>query len=317
MSEQSASLPESGICLVVVNYGSSNLIKPLLGDLSPASGDVVVVDNFSSQSERRAVRALSTELGWHLVEPADNRGFGAGVNAGVARARSLGHQCFLLLNPDVVVTSDVIAAMRRTVLDDHLALVSPILIDNGGTLSFAGSTLDLADGRIRGRSSYRLDPGPGVVPWLTAACLAVHEELWERVDGFDESYFMYWEDVDFGYRCLEQGARLVLRADLQATHDQGGTQGRQRGRAKSNLYYYFNVRNRMLFAALHLDRRAVRGWLRHTPAVSWEILLRGGRRQLIESPRVGFAALRGLLAALLIGLRALVGRRAFARASSS
>ena len=55
---------------------------------------------------------LAADRAWNLVLMPDNRGFGPGVNAGVARARELGCQSFLLLNPDVEASADVIEALR-------------------------------------------------------------------------------------------------------------------------------------------------------------------------------------------------------------
>lgn len=301
---------ESSMCVVVVNYKSAGLLRRHLAAVSLQAANVVVVDNYSSAEEQEEIRSLTRECRWALVELPDNRGFGAGVNAGVTHGRSLGHRCFLLLNPDVEITSDVVEQLRLTVSGDPMTLASPILRDGAGRVAFAGSTLDLNHGRVRGRSSFEGEHPPGCVPWLTAACLAIHDELWTRVGGFDESYFMYWEDVDFGYRCWGRGARLSLRTDLVVTHHQGGTQGNRRGRAKSGLYYYFNIRNRMLFAAGHLDAPGLKRWLIRIPATSWEVLMRGGRRQLLESPQVLVASFRGMVAAVWIGLRAQWSRRA-------
>lgn len=296
------------IGIVVVNYAAAQLLRSTLAPVRLADAIVVVVDNFSSDVERADIAALSTEQAWDFVPLPDNRGFGPGVNAGVERALELGCSCVVLLNPDAEVTGELIDQLRQAVLADPDALVSPCLVDSTGKLTFAGSSLDLVDGRVRSAAKAAADQRSGRAPvaWLTAACLAVHRDLWLRVGGFDESYFMYWEDVDFSYRCVEAGAHLVLREDLSVLHDQGGTQGPRAGRAKSALYYYYNARNRMLFGARHLDRRRLGGWLVRTPKVSWEILKRGGRRQLLETPGRAWAAARGAAAGIAIGVRALV-----------
>ncbi len=297
--------------IVAVNFASTDLLRTTLAPLRPAGAVVVVVDNWSGEAERAAITGLSAEQGWELVALPDNRGFGAGVNAGVARARALQCAALLLLNPDAEIGDDVAAELGRACLDAPLTFVAPQIVDAAGRVTSAGSSLDLIDGRVRSAAGAAQDPRPGRrrVPWLTAACLALSVELWDRVGGFDESYFMYWEDVDFSYRCLEAGATPVVREDLTVLHDQGGTQGPRAGRAKSALYYYYNARNRMLFAAKHLDRRGVWRWCWRTPKVSWEILMRGGRRQLLHSPGRGTAAARGAVSGLAIGLRALLARR--------
>jgi glycosyltransferase involved in cell wall biosynthesis len=135
----------------------------------------------------------------------------------------------------------------------------------------------------------------------------VNDELLRRIDGYDESYFLYWEDVDLGYRAVSAGGSVILREDLVAVHDEGGTHGDSpRSTGHSALYYRYNCRNRMLFAARNLPRRTLLRWLLLTPRVSWEILLRGGRRQLLRSPGLLWSAVAGSLAGVAQALPALV-----------
>lgn len=295
--------------IVVVNYGSSALLAQTLVplDLTGLPVRVVVVDNHSSAAERVTTAALAAAQGWLFVGLPDNRGFGAGVNAGIRAARAAGCVCFLLLNPDASVTRDVVEELRRHVLTEPMSLVSPRVVAPDGAVFFAGSRLLLDTGRIRGG---RPGPsaGPREVAWTTGACLALHEDLLALTGGLDESYFLYWEDVEFSHRAQRVGARLVLREDLVAVHDAGGTQGPTRGRAKSALYYRFNCVNRLRFAAGHLPRRQLVRWMLATPAVSWEILLRGGRRQLLDQPGLLLAAVRGSAAGLRLGAAALLRR---------
>jgi len=299
----------TSIGIVAVNFAAADLLRRTLGAIRPINAEVVVVDNFSTTDERRAITDLAADRAWNLVLMPDNRGFGPGVNAGVARARELGCQSLLLLNPDVEASVDVIEALRMASRIEPMALISPRTVDLEGKVTFSGSSLNLRDGRT-GSATRAAGSPPGThLIWLTAACLAVSAQLWDRVGGLAEDYFMYWEDVDFNYRCAQVGATMILRDDLTVMHDQGGTQGPRHGRAKSALYYFYNARNRMLFAARHLDRGPVWGWWWRTPKVTWEILLRGGRRQLVDRPSLLLAAARGGLSGMVIGAKALTRRR--------
>ncbi|MGY1705449.1 glycosyltransferase [Geodermatophilus sp. SYSU D00697] len=293
-----------------MSYGSADLLRRTLATagLGRDGVHVVVVDNFSSAENRRDIEELGAAQGWHVVGMPDNRGFGAACNAGVAAARELGCRTFLFLNPDAVITPSVVAELRAHSTREPLALISPLLVDSAGRTVFRKARTDLRDGRIRSvPAGTDGPPDPG--DWLCGACVVVHDELLARIGGFDEGYFLYWEDVDLGYRAVAVGGSVVLREDLVAVHDEGGTHddGR-RGQAKSALYYRYNCRNRLLFAARHLGRRRLLRWVLTTPAVSWEILLRGGRRQLVHSPRLLWAAVSGSLAGVLLVLGALVGR---------
>ena len=298
--------PSLGI--IVVNYGSHDLIEANLGPIALDEHDVcvIVVDNFSTQAERAAIRATTSAHGWSLVSLDSNRGFGAAVNEGVCHAGRIGCSSILLVNPDAIVTADVIAELQAHCVREPNAMIAPRIVASNGTVFFAGAEVLPRDGSIRGRAgALREGPVPRAQPWLTGACLAMSREAFCRIGGFDETYFLYWEDVDLSYRAARAGIDLVVRDDLAVVHDEGGTQGTRRGRAKSNRYYYYNCRNRLLFAARNLDRGDVLRWMLLTPPASWRILLRGGRRQLLQSPGPLLAAIRGSASGLWLAVRAL------------
>lgn len=283
--------------IVVVNYGSHALLEQSLLplDLEALGAVVVVVDNFSTVTERSAVTALSERFGWHLVTVNGNPGFGAGVNLGVAQAKSLGCTTYLLLNPDARAEDAVVTALVAHVDREPRDLVSPRVLRPDGSTWFAGGDLDLVSGRTTGVRPGRPRVG---VPWLTGACLVAHDDLWTELGGFDESMFMYWEDVELSYRCLRVGGGLIVRDDLTVVHDVGGTQD---GEDKSALYFYWNSRNRLAFAALHLTPQQCRRWLWATPAYTWALLRRGrGRRRVLTELGPVAAALRGVLAGVRV-----------------
>lgn len=276
--------------VVVVNHRSHALLATYLAATTDGlEATVVVVDNFSDDDERAAVSRLARERGWHLVT-APNDGFGAGVNRGVEAARALGASAFLVLNPDLTLTP----AGARELLDlaraDHDALVAPHVLRPDGSVWSQGGLLDRTTGRTRTRPELVGDEPD----WLTGACLAVHVDLWDRVGGFSEDFFMYWEDIDLSVRVAAAGGHLLV-APTTAVHDVGGTQEHGGSRRKSDLYYRHNCRGRLVFAARNLEPELARRWVRSAPRYARDVVLRGGRRQLLRSPGPVLAALRGTL----------------------
>ena len=298
----------------MVNFGSHELLDLNLHcapDPVERTAMVVVVDNFSTMDERAAVRQLCGERGWHLVPQADNPGFGAGCNAGVRFAAARGAASVLLVNPDAVVSATVAQELHSHVVAEPRTLISPRIATSTGDPYFHGIQLDLRSGRMRGRARpdadaparHYLTSDAANRDWLSGACMAFSLELWDRSGGFDEGYFLYWEDVDFSQRCVRAGARLCLRQDLEVVHDEGATHGQQQSRARSSTYYYYNCRNRLLYASRHLGPRLRWRWFWRTPAESRQILLRGGRRQLLHSSAPLRAAVGGTLAGVGVLLR--------------
>lgn len=297
--------------VVVVNFASHALLEAnIAGQKFGSDVQVVVVDNYSGVSERVAVHQLAQAEHWVDVLMPDNRGFGAAVNAGVRRAVELGCETVLLLNPDAKIETEDLRRLFQHCEDHPEELVAPIIQDSTGRVVFRGSELSLKSGAMRGlRSIEPTSPGsmasqvlkgsaPGWVPWLTGACLAIHRTSFEYLGGFDEGYFLYWEDVDFSAKAHSAGFRLVVRSDLRAHHDEGGSQRKGGGPSKSKTYYFYNCRNRLIYAQRHLAWREALAWSLRSPGQSWQILIRGGRRQVLTSPVTAISAVAGTLAGL-------------------
>lgn len=292
-----AELDLGGIAILVVAYRSTELLQQNLVPLTRAHPELAVhvVENRSTHAEREGIEALAAREGWHLEVMPANVGFGAGMNTAAAAALTAGSEFLLLLNPDATISAESIAELRDVVRADRLALVAPRILHPDGRVWFEGSDLYLRDGRVRSTANRR--PGLDRFEWLTGACLLLHRTLWQAVGGFDDAYFLYWEDVDLSWKVVQHGGSVRVVRSATAVHSPGGTfqdSGQERsGSPKSDLYYYFNVRNRLVFAALRMPADRRRAWFVHTPAVLREVLLRGGRRQFLRSRSGIGAALAG------------------------
>ena len=296
--------------VVVVNYRSHRLLErnlvPLVTALvqggpgeQAAGGAVVVVDNFSDDAERAAVRRLGDAHGWRVLT-APNDGFGAGVNLGADAALADGAQVLAVLNPDLSITPAALLSLVDGVRQDPSTLVGPQVVDAAGRPSRAGG-LDWRRG-----ATVPLGPAGATdlsPDWLTGACLVTSASLWRTLGGFAPDYGMYWEDVDLSVRAVATGARLVLRTDVEAVHDAGGTQEHAGARRKSDLYYRANCRSRLVFAAAHLDAAGRARWALRSAGYARAVVLRGGRRQLLRTPRPALAAASGTLSGLWYLLR--------------
>ncbi len=300
---------EPGLAIIVVNYGSHSLLESNLVRVSAENpdADVIVVDNFHSSAERDAVSALCSARHWTLLPSDTNAGFGAGMNRGVSAASARGNGLFLLLNPDAWIDARSVDLLIDEAARQPLALIAPTIVTPTGAVWFAGADLHLHAGRSRATRHRPAHPKERFEPWLSGACLLVSRELWNRIGGFDERYFLYWEDIELSVRAVKSGGRLVLVDDARAVHDEGGTHDgeahRSQSRSKSSVYYHYNVRNRLLFAAQHLDAKDRRRWLLNSPLAAWDVLLQGGRRQFLHSLAPLRAALTGTTAGLALYAR--------------
>ncbi|MGA6128273.1 MULTISPECIES: glycosyltransferase family 2 protein [unclassified Microbacterium] len=224
--------------VATVNYGSTELLVRHLPDLRDIAAQTIVVDNYFSHEERlNAQRACATH-GWKLIESNKNLGFGAAANLAVDEAFAAGASLVLLLNPDARIDSS--ALERLTARAESMEIVSPRILQSDGTVWFDGAALNRVTGIAR--HSHRLNKTT-TPDWLTGACLLIPREAWDRLGGFDASFFLYWEDVDLSVRARAMGIRLRIDQEVVAYHDAGGT---QEGDGKSPTYVRYIFRNRRL-----------------------------------------------------------------------
>jgi GT2 family glycosyltransferase len=299
---------EGRFAVIVVNYGSYELVRQNLGSsVDGLDMLAVVVDNYISASEQDAVERLAAERDWVAVLSPENVGFGAGMRLGIERARRDGAATFLLLNPDARLEPDAVMQLLERAQAHPSELVAPLVVRPDGTSFAELQDLYLEDGRMRASHVRPADvPESAVIRWVSGACIALSAELWDASQGFDDDYFLYWEDVDLSARVWAAGGTVRVETAVTAIHDEGATHGfRGRAQAKSPLYYYYNIRNRLLFAAKQLDQEGERRWRRTAPRLALLVLLQGGRRQFLHPRRTIVPA----VCALLDGRRRRVGPR--------
>ena len=283
--------------LLVVNYGSHALVEDgLTRTAVPDDTLVVVVDNVTTAEERADMRALSRRRGWILLEPDTNLGFGGGMNLAADEAIARGATSLILLNPDAYVEADGVADLDALTRLHPSSIISPLVVRPDGSHFASLMEVDLDTGDLRrvrdGRRYARSEL------WVSGACVAVSADLWQRVGGFDDDYFLYWEDVDLSVRVAKAGGTVRVAHDVRAVHSPGGTQEHGGVSGKSATYYYYNVRNRLVFAAKHSDLTALRRWRRSAVPAAYAILRRGGRRQFLHPARTFWPALTGTISGL-------------------
>jgi N-acetylglucosaminyl-diphospho-decaprenol L-rhamnosyltransferase len=225
--------PEVGV--VTVSYGSGQVLEKFLASVPRASvkpATVVIADNKAEES----VSALASDAAVGYIALAENRGYGDAMNAGVASLPA-GIEWVLLSNPDVVLgegSIDTLVAAGEA--DPSIAAVGPAIITDGGIYPSARAVPSLRTGVGHAlfanlwlgnpwTRAYRRDtegnPTRRDAGWLSGACLLVRRSAFEQIGGFDTGFFMYFEDVDLGYRLGKAGFRNVYEPTARVTHSGG------------------------------------------------------------------------------------------------
>ncbi|MCZ7527865.1 MAG: glycosyltransferase family 2 protein [Acidimicrobiia bacterium] len=228
------------LSIVIVTYNSRRHIGACLESLGQAlcryRFEIVVVDNASSDGTPDLVRSVSPDA--VVVETGANLGFARANNRGIARTRG---RHVLVLNPDTVAdpgSLDHLVELLDT--DESIGIVAPRLLnldrsDQGTARSFPTPAAALLGRRSpltrlwpgnpwsRRYLIGREQPDSGVFPvdWVSGACLMIRRELADRTGGFDEAFFMYWEDADWCRRVKDGGHQVVCEPRSKVLHDEG------------------------------------------------------------------------------------------------
>lgn len=280
--------------IVIVSYRSHALIAALLRTAPWLDhAHCVVVDNAEDDASRRELVRVLEGTSVRRIDARGNVGFGPACNLGAVALAELGLDVVVFLNPDAELDEDAVVELIAEARDRR-ALVCPVIVgDSGENVWFDGGALDVA----RGIASHE----SGARDWLTGACLAAPLDGFLELGGFDERFFLYWEDVDLSYRWRALGRPLLVIESARARHLVGGTQAADGG--KSRLYVRQMCRNRLLFAAVHVDLAGRLRWLLGSPRYARRIARRGGRG-------AWWAATRGTMAGISYLLRpSMVTRR--------
>ena len=232
-STASATPPRPGLAdieVVLVTYRSAEHVRVLL-DAWPDKLAVTVVDN--SGPDPALAELLQSRANGRYLE-GGGQGFARAANLG---ARTAQRSYLVFVNPD-----------SRPMAQHLLALVTGLAADegaaaHGGTLVDSTGSAEIGDGgwepSVRRTAVHaiglhtrlptsglfaRPDPGANLdVDWVCGACLAVRTAQFVELGGFDETFFVYAEDISFGRRARAAGLHLVLRPDILVPHAPGSS----------------------------------------------------------------------------------------------
>lgn len=215
--------------VVVLNWNGRAWLErclPALQAQSRLADEVVVVDNASNDD---SVAWMQTHHPWVQVLALDrNLGFAEGNNRGASGATT---DALVFLNNDTEVAPDWLARLVAAAeADDSRALVSSRIVywDRPDVIDSAGDGYLRCGGafkRLHGQSADRASVSQEVFGACGAAFL-IRREWWERLGGFDPSFFMVYEDVDLSYRARLMGARVWYAADAVVRHGGSASLGR-------------------------------------------------------------------------------------------
>jgi GT2 family glycosyltransferase len=225
------------VTAVVVNYKTGGHLQELVDSLAqePELAKIVIVDNASGDASLDFLEdRLDPRL--HLIRNADNRGFGAACNQGAAVAET---PYLLFINPDCLFPAGSLGHMTALLeARTEVAMLGPLILNGDGSeqrgcrrylpnprrsiLRVLGMNRGRA-GKVRGFDlvGTPLPSVPTEVEAVSGACMLLRRDIFMRLAGWDEGYFLHCEDLDICMRIQRAGCKILFVPDVAVIHHQG------------------------------------------------------------------------------------------------
>jgi N-acetylglucosaminyl-diphospho-decaprenol L-rhamnosyltransferase len=223
------------VLAIVVTYNSRPHLEALARSMPPAmegigSWRLAVIDSGSTDGTADSSRGLWPAA--MVMELGTNRGYAAGINAGLAVAQP--DEDVLVLNPDIRLRRGSVAELARALERPGVGITVPRLVGPDGRLQHSlrhepalGRTL--AETLLGARVAARLGVGEtiatparyrteGPVDWATGAVLLVGAACARAIGDWDETFFLYSEETDYALRAREAGLRTWYVPAAEALH---------------------------------------------------------------------------------------------------
>lgn len=230
------------IGVITVSYGSGEDLERFLASVrqyGPTATDVIVVDNKPGVD---GVEVIAHQFAAEYLPLAHNPGYGAGMNAGVKalRAGDSGehpYDAFFVCNPDTLFVEDCITPLSQVLASSpSIGSVGPTLLNEDGTVYPSAREIpSVGTGIGHGlfvsiwpsnpwTRAYKSSAGyddQRDAGWLSGAAVMVKASVWDELGGFDEGYFLNFEDIDLGFRIGQAGYRNVYVPKTRVVHSGG------------------------------------------------------------------------------------------------
>jgi len=208
--------------LSVVSHGQNALVNRLLADLTqicPEGLDVIVTQNVP---EAETLTPLGPPHDFTVVANDCPKGFGANHNAAFGRS---GSKTFFVVNPDIRLPGNPFPALMASLEGENVAAVGPLVRNATGEPEDSARRFPTVARLLRkvlprkAGPDYPTNEGPLEVEWVAGMFIGFRRDAYARVGGFDERYFLYYEDVDICRRLRSLGYKVVYDTTASVTHE--------------------------------------------------------------------------------------------------
>ncbi|MDD4782005.1 MAG: glycosyltransferase family 2 protein [Tissierellia bacterium] len=242
------------LSIIIVNYNTRELthqtIDSIIKNTQNINYEIIVADNSTDKGQQCNYKNEKVKI--YKIE---NHGFGHGCNAGAKKAQG---KYLLFLNSDtLILDNSLYKSVNYINCNDNIGILGAKILLKDGNLDhgckrgfptpsaafyyYIGLDRKFPYSKKYGRyrQTFLNENEINEVDSVSGAFLMISKDLFDEINGFDETFFMYGEDLDLCYRVKEKGYKVIYYADAVITHLKG-----QSGLHKSSeivIYHFYNA----------------------------------------------------------------------------
>jgi GT2 family glycosyltransferase len=224
------------VSFIIVNYKSKDCLQKclasILNNVQNITKEVFVINNCND--------SLKLQENIRLITVLENKGFGHACNIGARETKS---DILCFLNPDEEIISynldEIISEFKN---NGKIGIIGPKLVDENDVIQewCAGkeiTLLDIIGNNLGYKRSQKIWKSEKTIEcaWVSGTCLFIRKELFEKLKGFDEKFFMYFEDADLCKRAENLGYKIIYHPNIYIRHIGGKSFTGEKEQKK--LYY--------------------------------------------------------------------------------
>lgn len=241
---------------IIVSYKDKEFLERAIKSIQKNSEglnyEILVIDNDNSEELKEYISIAFKDVKY--IASKRNYGYAKALNEGSKFAKG---EIICLMNADVEFMDNKIKQLcLRFQENNNIGIIAPKLINGDGSLqiSWGASPSILNEAFIKLRNFlYKYGMIRKIMEnksnnefypeWATAACLFIKKDVWKILDGFDDNFFLYYEDCDFCIRARQKGFKILYYPYLRLIHYLGKSKGKNKKEAllqakRSQIYFY-------------------------------------------------------------------------------
>ena len=238
-------MTRAALCISVVSHGQADLVSKLLNDIQAhchgASLEVILTVNVP---ENLPDSFSSLPFPLKIIHNVSPLGFGENHNRAF---RHISGSFFCIINPDVRIDSNIFPVLMSSLKNYSFGVVAPLVVDGHGVIEDSArrfptpfKILCKTTGHCTG-SDYVIRDTPIYPEWVGGMFMVMRREVYGEMGGFNQKYFLYYEDVDLCARVWLRKLQVVLIPEVRATHV-------ARRSSHGNIrYFLIHIRSMMRF----------------------------------------------------------------------